>query len=292
MSVGTRWTSNVGSSLLVVAVVTVGIVGARTADAQTAITTCGQEVRGDAYLVGDLVCPSGTEAAVVIENGHLDLGGFTIHGGEYGVICGRDTGETINGQELYKYGKCSISNGTVADQTVLGIDARQLELTDVTIAPAPEATFGIVIFRRMLFANVSLQLPATVAAGIFGVLNKPRIEGSNLTITGGGFGISFVNKVKIAGLTASGYVNHAIGAKTVDLENADLSGGTNGIQAGSARVVDSSIIGHSDAGVRATRLTISGSTVTGNAIDLELERRPKIDSTTCDTSNWGVCAND
>ena len=123
MSVGTRWTSNVGSSLLVVAVVTVGIVGVRTADAQTAITTCGQEVSGDAYLVGDLVCPSSTEAAVVIENGHLDLGGFTIHGGEYGVICGRDTGETVNGQELYKYGKCRISNGTVADQTVLGIDA-------------------------------------------------------------------------------------------------------------------------------------------------------------------------
>jgi hypothetical protein len=291
MPVGTRWSSNLGFTLLVIAAVVV--FGAQPAGAQTAITTCGQEVRGDAYLVGNLDCPVDTEAAVVIENGHLDLAGFTIRGGEYGVICGRDTGETINGDELYKYGKCSISDGTIADQTVVGVDARDIELTDVTIAPAPEAIFGIIVFRRMLFANVDLQLPSAVAAGIFGVLNKPRIEGSNLTITGGGHGISFVNKVKIAGMTASGYLYRAIGAKTVDLENADLTGGTDGIQAGSARIADSTITGHSDTGVRATRLRISGSTVTGNTLDLRLERRPKLENTICDTSNgWGVCAND
>ena len=46
------------------------------------VTTCGQEVRGKAFLSGDLDCTASTASiAVRILRGSLDLGGFTITGG-------------------------------------------------------------------------------------------------------------------------------------------------------------------------------------------------------------------
>ena len=279
--------SNLGILGLIVA--SLVVFPAARAASQTAITACGQEVKGDAYLVGDLDCPEETEAAVTIQNGHLDMRGFTIRGGEYGVFCAKETGEigTATGEEIYKYVNCSVSNGTIVDQTELGVDASKLKLTDVTIAPA--GGFAIIASKELRFANVTVQLPA----GGRGIVGNGRIDGSNLTITGGRLGIAFAKKVSIKGMTMSGMTAYGVTGSTIRLENASVTDcGSNGIEGDKVRIIDSVVTGHSEVGVRAVRLRTAGSTVTGNGTDLFSVHRPKVVTTTCDTSNWGVCAND
>jgi hypothetical protein len=53
------------------------------------------------------------------------------------------------------------------------------------------------------------------------------------------------------------------------------------------------VTGHTGTAVEAERITLMDSTVTGNGLDLDADRRPKLTRSSCDTSNgWGVCAND
>jgi hypothetical protein len=61
--------------------------------AQTAVSACGQIVSGDAYLTNDLDCAPSLAAAVILQGGTLDLRGFTVRGGEIGVLCARPTWE-------------------------------------------------------------------------------------------------------------------------------------------------------------------------------------------------------
>jgi hypothetical protein len=281
--------SNSGIVLLVVLAATFS---PRPAESQTAVTTCGQEVKGDAYLTGDLDCPPDTEAAVQVLKGHLDLGGFTIRGGEIGVLCAKDTDETApNGDEIYEYTHCSIANGSIVDQTLAGIVARDFkELDGVTVAPAAGAIYAIVAHRHLAVNNVNVQV-ASDGSAIYGA-SRAKIEGQNLTMTGGYSGIAFAKTVKIVGITASGYQYGAINSQKTNVTNATLTGGTLGIGALHARVVNSTITGNSEAGVYATRATIIGSTLTGNGTDIRTVHPPKVDNVTCDTSDWGVCAND
>lgn len=83
------------------------------ARADTAVTVCGQEFTGRGYLAGDLNCDPGHYAVEIEGSGSLDLRGFTITGGEYGVFCHATCkvfgGGTITG---------AIEDGIVAGKTV------------------------------------------------------------------------------------------------------------------------------------------------------------------------------
>ena len=92
----------------------------RTAGAQTAITTCGQEDVSSGYLTADLDCTGFNDYAVELEpGGSLDLRGFTITGGEYGVFCN---------------GSCAVfGGGTVTGAVEDGIAAlKTIKVDDVT----------------------------------------------------------------------------------------------------------------------------------------------------------------
>src|SRR5689334_16549486 len=61
-----------------------------------AVTDCGQEFAGVGYLVGDLNCSLASGPAVVITGkGSLDFRGFTIVGGDVGIVCLQSC--TVNG---------------------------------------------------------------------------------------------------------------------------------------------------------------------------------------------------
>jgi hypothetical protein len=282
--------SSFGIALLAVAFV--AVCGVRPAEAQTALTTCGQEIDGDAYLTGDLTCPPDTEFIVMLRNGHLDLAGFTLSGGEYGVLCARHTGEFApNGDELVRYVNCSVSNGTIADTTALGVDGREVRLSDVTIAPTTgaEVVFATASHKRLRFTNLVLQLPAN-GVGFHGTIDG-KIEGTNLTMVGGVAAIIQTSKVRIDGLNASGYSDHGIDARSVQLNNSSLTGGSGavfGVASINTRIESSTVTGHEDFGVAGHHLKVANSTVTGNGIDIQSDRPPKVKNTTCDTSNgWG-----
>jgi len=77
------------------------------------------------------------------------------------------------------------------------------------------------------------------------------------------------------------------------LMNASLTGGVHGIDAHAVNLTDSVVTGHSDTAVDASRITLNGSTITGNALDLRADHRPRLKNSTCQRSNgWGVCTND
>lgn len=85
----------------------------RAVSADTAVTTCGQEFRGRGYLTGDLTCSNDGYGVEIEGCGSLDMRGFTISGGEYGVFCQSSCkvfgGGTITGAE---------EDGIVAVKTV------------------------------------------------------------------------------------------------------------------------------------------------------------------------------
>jgi len=55
--------------------------------AQVAVDHCGQHISGSGFLVQDLDCPTTEPAVTMTSTGILELGGFSIHGGEYGIQC-------------------------------------------------------------------------------------------------------------------------------------------------------------------------------------------------------------
>ena len=274
------------------------------ASAQTAVTSCEQVLQGDGYLSGDLNCGPNTEAAVEIRpGGTLDMRGFAIHGGEYGVLCSGPA-QTIGSLEVFPYAPCRVfGGGTIDGQSVVGIVASRLDLADVTIN---SDAIALIIHRRLSFTNVNLQLGGQYSVGIEAAATAP-IVGTGLTITGGGTGITFGGRVKIDGLTASGYGRtFALTPRSISLANASLTGGEHAIHDYNDRpcisrclhtlrvtLTDSVVTGHSDTAVKATRIRLTRSIVTGNGLDLQAEYRPALRDSSCQTSNgWGVCTND
>ena len=64
------------------------------------------------------------------------------------------------------------------------------------------------------------------------------------------------------------------------------------LASGNVTIRNLTALGNGGAGIRAKRVKLGESQVTGNPIDIQSERRPKLVTTTCDHSNWGVCALD
>lgn len=88
---------------LLIVIASATILWSSVARADIAVTTCGQELSGNGYLVGDLVCDDSGYAVKIEKSGKLDLRGFTISGGEYGVFCQHSCtvfgGGTVTGAE-------------------------------------------------------------------------------------------------------------------------------------------------------------------------------------------------
>ena len=290
---------------LVATLVSLACCVARTypAHAQTAVTACEQVVEGDAYLPGDLDCPPGTEAAIELRSqGSLDMRGFSIHGGEFGVLCSGPH-KMEAGVEIYVYTACRVfGGGTIDGQSVQGIDGSRVDIADLTISVAATdptksvQPLAITAHKGLRFTNLNLQLAGTVP----GIQCNGGVKGTGLTVSGGGTVIDNARSVKIDGVTASGYSRFAPYARTVRLTNASLTDGTEAIGevpgvslTRGVTLTNSVVTGHSGTAIRAQHIKLVGSSVTGNALDLHADFPPRLVSSTCETSNgWGVCSND
>src|SRR5262245_60472691 len=84
------------------------------AAAQIEVTSCGQGVPAGetGFLSGDLDCSAyggPADAAVYLDkNAALDLGGFTLTGADYGVVCGLRCDAAV-----CTTGTCKVRNGRV-----------------------------------------------------------------------------------------------------------------------------------------------------------------------------------
>jgi hypothetical protein len=99
-----------------------------------AVTTCGQLVPRGAtgYLTGNLDCTATPDAPAVMvdRNARLDLRGFTITGGRFGVWCGSDYNvESSIG------GKCQIigAGGTIENANLAGVVAVGVVASNLTV---------------------------------------------------------------------------------------------------------------------------------------------------------------
>ena len=100
------------------------------------VTTCGQTVPRKAigYLTGNLDCtaqPNPYAPAVFVDRGgRLDLQGFTITGGGFGVWCGKDN---LDGS--YSSGKCRVvgAGGTIENSNIAGIAGAGVVAANLTV---------------------------------------------------------------------------------------------------------------------------------------------------------------
>lgn len=255
------------------------------AHAQTAVSICGQIVSGDAYLANDLDCPPSFAASVIVEGGSLDLRGFTIRGGEVGVLCAHPIWE----ENTFVYKKCRVFGGAIEDFDVAGVAAKKLDLSDVALTGTGLA---VVTHKSLRFANLAIDAAAENGnAGIF-TLNG-AVKGTNLTMLGGAQAI-WAGKFDVDGMVASGSLSGVIRANAVRLRHASLTGGGAGVHGGKKATIENSIItGYAEEGVQAQRITLVASTVTGNGLDLHAQKARLFDGSTCGTSSGlGVCTAD
>lgn len=156
-----------------------------------AITTCGQVVPNKtlAYLTGDLDCTGFTggppDAAEFLVGGavylgrksRLDLRGFTITGGEHGVLC--DARICHNGKQCTK-GPCEVFNGTLISSAfnANGILGERPVVHDLTISGF---YFGVVSLSELQLTH------ATVShSGGAGVVGK-KLTLVDATVTNNAF---------------------------------------------------------------------------------------------------------
>jgi len=184
-------------------------------DAQVAVTTCGQTVSGAGALAADLDCSAAGTTGVFLEpRASLDLAGFTL---------------TMNGTDGVECdGRCdvfsSVSGGTI-------------EGADIGIANAfgqARATgIAIVAGGRGIAADVVLA--------------------SNVTITDHALtGISAYNKADVRGSTLTGnHVGVACSGCRVKVVDSSITDGTVGVIARVISLVDVTVTGHAEEGVKA-----------------------------------------
>jgi hypothetical protein len=138
------------------------------ARADTAVTTCGQEFTGRGYLTGDLTCDGDGYAVEIEGSGSLDLRGFTITGGEYGVFCKIACkvfgGGTITG---------AVEDGVVAAKTV--------KVDGITVSN--NGFTGVKGGRAAMVTNAVLT--GNARAGVQGLI---RAKLSDTTSQGNGYG--------------------------------------------------------------------------------------------------------
>jgi hypothetical protein len=239
------------------------------------INSCGQVLEGGGYLSADLDCSGDTTdepTLTVGSDGIVDLRGFTL---------------TSRASE---------------DVPTVVCDPRCTILGPGTIVGSPNGDGGVV-------GTPPYQWSGT------------RVEVIGATITGGSKGV-VARRVSLQDAVISGNRHSGVWSFYAIVESSELTGngiGDNGLLSGTAlvgqlkaRVTDSHISGNGKAGVVGPHTKLIHSTVTGNdadprctteiCADLFGESRPKLDSSSCDTSatvqwpggtgavqSWGVC---
>ncbi len=266
-------------SQLIVAVLTAAATVSSGTDAYAAnsveINSCGQVLEGGGYLSADLDCSGDTidePTLTVGSDGVVDLRGFTLTS------------------------RVSESVPTVV------CDPRCTILGPGTIVGSPNGDGGVI------------GMPPYRWSGT-------RVEVVGATITGGSKGV-VARRVSLQDAVVTGNRHSGVWSFYAIVESSELTGngiGDDGILSGTAlvgqlkaRVTDSNISGNGKAGVVGPRTKLIRSTVTGNdadpsctteiCADLFGESRPKLDSSSCDTSataqwpggtgavqSWGVC---
>lgn len=276
----------VRAARLAVLVCLVAAVPAGAQAQSAAVSTCGQIVSGDAHLTNDLDCAPTFAGSVIVEGGSLDLRGFTIRGGEVGVLCVHPIWE----ENVFIYKKCRVFGGTIADYAVAGVAAKHLDVADLVLTGGHG--LALLAHKNLRFASVAIDmLPESGNVGLFTL--KGTVKGTDLAVQGGVLGVR-ARKVDIDGMVASGSLSGAINSNSTRLRNALLTGGGVGIDGGNhATVEDSSITGHAGEGVMARKVKLIGSTVTGNGLDIRAEKAQVLEGSTCGTSSGlGVCTDD
>jgi hypothetical protein len=252
----------------------------------TPVTTCGQVVKGKSVLAGDLDCSAEISDAptVLLENGTLDLAGFTITGRTLTGTGGDETFETVAcGKNCAIVGPGTIVGSSVGKNAVVGFtdweNGNRIKVINATVSGGE---FGVMA-RHVHMSGSTIT--GNRSTGIWAFF--ARVEGS--TISGNGLGVDGIVRAGVFGQIKS-------------------------------RVETSNVTGNGMAGVLGWKLRIDDSTVTGNdafadcgtriCADLAANLSLKVRGGSCDTSlrveeaainqplpmgalpNWEVCTLD
>ena len=167
-----------------------------------AVTTCGQVVppRTLGYLTGDLDCTgyqdSETDSAVTLNNrATLDLRGFTLTGGDFGVGCFQ---KCRDGVTNCVSPHCRIiGGGAIANSVKQAVSGgRRIVVEGTTISGSP---IGFHNFTKVTLVGVTItSLSTRVCHAV------DRVELKDSTVTGNAEGITAAKHIRLVGSTVTG----------------------------------------------------------------------------------------
>jgi len=147
------------------------------------VNTCGQVVPGYGFLAADLDCTGftggllGYGAAVNLSRrATLDLRGFTLRGGDFGVICAEPCGGASNALCSVPFCKIRGGGGTIAGAVHTGILSDGVVLDDVTVRDCDRGIDGY--DGKVRLAN------SLVTGNAVGITTSRSVLLINSTVTG------------------------------------------------------------------------------------------------------------
>ncbi len=234
--------------------------GATPAAEPIAITSCGQSFKGEAFLTGDLDCSGFEGSAVSIENGTLDLKGFTITGGQlHGILCERRC-EIIGG------------GGTISSAGINGIRnaGRRITIHDLTIEESGVAGVGVPESPpRDWRSRVQVSNCRFVGNGTRGIIARSAEITDSTFSDNGRDGVFIAKSVIVTGSFFSGHSDDGVYSegKARFIDSVSVGNGLSGVRAvRKADIIDSQIFDNDRAGVTGPRLAISNSSITDNGL--------------------------
>lgn len=240
------------------------------------VTACGQDIPPGqtADLVADLHCPSNLPggsleelSAVYLGRGaRLRLNGFALSGGDFGVGCGS---------------RCTIEGpGTIREFPVGVLSYGATRVENVVFEENSGHAIHLYGGKTLRTTNVTIL----DADGLVAIVAH-RLKAQNVTIERCWYGITAISKLVATDLTIRDCGQRAIGA-------------------GSVRATRLTVVDNAGKGIIAGRIALADSVVTGNdtigtGIDLQSDRRPRLEGTVCERSQqgeagppFGVCLED
>ena len=199
-------------------------------NAQTVVTTCGQETSGRAVLNADLDCTGFNGYALTMHGGKLTLNGHTITGSTTPVFCDAD---------------CKIVGpGTITGSTAFGVNGYGATVRMRQVDLSNNAYDGLQCFKSCF-----VEGPATISGNGAGIRSGGNSKVKNVTITGNlGYGVKAANVPETA---------------RVIVQGSTISGnGTAGVVADVlARVSDTSVSGNGRFGIQVSDLPCDRNTI-------------------------------
>lgn len=197
--------------------------------ADVAITSCGQVIpkKTLGYLTGDLDCTGFTGgpanigaqdagAAVYIEKkGRLDLRGFTITGGQHGVVC---DALICKANHLCSKGPCEVFNGTIVASAPYGhgISGYRPVVHDVTLTGH---WMGVVAYNRLLLSDSTVT-----NGGSTGVMGRGLSITNTIITNHPQFGVdAYTDQGAVLRLTDSTVTGNGTAPFCVDYACADVA---------------------------------------------------------------------